>query len=182
MIRSLSAAAAAALLALTALAGPAWSATPPTPPEPTATSPVRFVLVGIAPDLTQVGFVDTAGLQRSGKYVTVWSIWIWPELPAYGAERVSYVMRRNAYDCDAGTTRQEIVRIYTETGNKVFDGPPTDRPAFVKIDPGTIGETTLAFVCDGTDPDLAESPATSLQEAVTVGRAVAAKAKRAKTT
>lgn len=179
MTRPLLATLAACFLAVTATAGAAWAATP-APAEPSAATSPLFLLVGAAPDLSQVGYVDSTNMSRSGKQVTVWTVWVWPALPAMGEKRVSYVTRRNTYDCTARTNRQELVKIYAESGEVLFDGPPSATPVFEAITPGTIGEATLGYVCDGVIAFPDQASQTSIPDTVKAARALAAKLKAEK--
>lgn len=138
----------ALLLALT-LAGPIESAEAPA----SRTAPIFVMLGGFRDeDDLQFGFADMSTYRRTSERIDIWENWL-PYRPiASDKGPIAYYRRRFTYDCGARNDTMTEVQAIAADGRVLqslaFPDAKADR-----AEPGMVGYSTVAFMCDGRDPD-----------------------------
>lgn len=134
------------------LAGPLdMTETPAALPTPAATS--GYVLLGgfKDDDNLQFGFADMSTYVRTGDKVDVWENWLpYRAIPSPKGP-VALYRRRFTYDCSARNDTMTEVKAFDAKG-KLLQSFAIPNPRPDSAEPGMIGYSTVAFMCDGADP------------------------------
>jgi hypothetical protein len=111
----------------------------------------RYQLIAVEPGGAEYGFVDAASVERADTSVTYWWLSIYePPAVMKNGPAVLYQTRQRMADCAHDRTRDLIVMARYQNGDERWISLVS---RFRPVVPGSVGESELKFVCDGTLPE-----------------------------